>query len=813
LEIPACNGVKYKRLLYEECAVFDLLFGPYYSAMSILSAPAFLSSNALQGDAVASPAGVPGESPSLSVLLVAVEMTVAPVVNELQRVGYRPQVERVSTLRALRARLQRDEHQVILLEYSPTLPVAEVLKIRGECLSQSPLILIIDFQTEPQALDAMEEGVRDYVFKEHLVRLGPIIMREMRDGAARNERVQIEESLREANAILQATQEAAGEGICLISSDGKVVSFNSYFAQLWKLAPEQAVILQDEEQLFSLVLSRLRDPNEWVDKIHHLFDHPETSTHDEVVLLDGRTLERHSSPAISPGGRSYGRVWSFKDITPHKNYQIQLAHQAFHDSVTGLPNRALFVDRLARTAARVRRSSREAAILFLDLDRFKVVNDSLGHAKGDELLMEVAARIQSCLRPGDTAARFGGDEFTVLLEDIGSTHDAIMVAERVAHAIGAPFKLGTQEVHVSTSIGIVTAGRDAESADELLRKADVAMYRAKQKGRAQYAIFDTQMSALALERLQMEVDLRRTIKGRQLLLHYQPIVDLQRGRIIGTEALARWEHPTRGLVPPFEFVPLAEEIGMILPIGQWVLREACNWTRAWQEQYQPQLQSAREPMVPGAPAVPGSMQAPGARAVSGEESQLSGGDVGAVAGARDAGGARALPPQLTVSVNLSARQFRQPDLVEEIARVLRETELPPHCLMLEITESTVMDDISATVVQLEALKKLGVLLAVDDFGTGYSSLAYLERFPLDCLKVDRAFVSRVGERGERLAIVQAICNLGYALGMRVTAEGLETGGQVSQLRRIGCRAGQGYYFSRPLPADEMTTLLERNPQW
>jgi diguanylate cyclase (GGDEF)-like protein len=780
--------------------------------MSILSAPPLLPDGAKPDDATALHLETQDTASPFSVLLVASGIVAAPIANELKRVGYYPHVERVTNLRALRSRMGRDEYQLILLEYSQSLPLAEVQKIMGESLSQIPLVLIADAGAEAQAIAAMQDGVRDYVFKEHLVRLGPIVARELRDGAARRERAQIEESLREANAILQATQEAAGEGICLVSSDGRVVSFNSYFAELWQFAPEHAAVLQDEEQLFSQVLSKLRDPDEWVEKIHHLFDYPETSTHDEVALLDGRTFERHSSPAISPGGHSYGRVWTFRDITPHKNYQIQLAHQAFHDAVTGLPNRALFVDRLSRTVARVRRASREAAILFLDLDRFKVVNDSLGHAKGDELLMEVAARIQSCLRPGDTAARFGGDEFTVLLEDIGSTHDAVMVAERVANAIGAPFKLGTQEVHVSTSIGIVTAGRDAESADELLRKADVAMYRAKQQGRAQYAIFDTQMSALALERLQMEVDLRRTIKGRQLLLHYQPIVDLQRGRIIGTEALARWQHPTRGLVPPFEFVPLAEEIGMILPIGQWVLREACNWTRAWQEQYHPQLQSNREPMVPGAPAVPGSAQAPGARAVSGEDSHAAD-DMGAVAGVRETSSGRALPPQLTVSVNLSARQFRQPDLVEEIARVLQETELPPHCLMLEITESTVMDDISATVAQLEALKKLGVLLAVDDFGTGYSSLAYLERFPLDCLKVDRAFVSRVGERGERLAIVQAICNLGYALGMRVTAEGLETGGQVSQLRRIGCRAGQGYYFSRPLPADEMTLLLERNPQW
>jgi len=742
----------------------------------------------------ASPIDSSSESRAIRVLIFDEPSAIKPVQVELDRAGYEAQLETLASIRVLRAKLKKERYDILLADCEdPKCDLSEILAAIEASEEILPVVIITDDISEEAATNAMRLGARDFILKSRLARLGPIVAREIRDTALRRESRRIEEALREANAILQATQEAASEGICLVSNNGKVVSYNTFFTKLWKLEIDQAQSLLKEDQLFYHVLSQLHDPDEWVEKINYLFDHPSASTRDEVPLKDGRTLERHSSPATSSQGRNYGRVWSFKDITPHKNYQIQLAHQAFHDPVTGLPNRALFIDRLTRTVARVRRAPRAAAVLFLDLDRFKVVNDSLGHAKGDELLIEVASRLQGCLRPGDTAARFGGDEFTVLLEDITNTHDAIVVAERIAQAISAPFALGTQEVHISASVGIVTAGRDADSADELLRKADVAMYRAKQKGRAQYAIFDTQMSAQALERLQMEVDLRRAIKQRQLQLHFQPIVDLQRGRILGTEALVRWNHPTRGLVPPFEFIPLSEEIGMILPISQWVLREACSWTRAWQEQ-----SNTDQKVLSNAQTI--------------EAGVLRDPQNGA-AKPVDTAAARGTLSPITVSVNLSARQFVQPNLAEQVAQVLKETELPASSLVLEITETVVMEDVTATVGQLEALKKLGVQLAVDDFGTGYSSLSYLERFPLDILKIDRAFVNRIGERGERLAIVQAICNLGYALGMRVTAEGLETGAQVSQLRRIGCKAGQGFYFSRPLPADEMTALLDRNPQW
>lgn len=684
------------------------------------------------------------------------------------------------------------EWDFILSEYSlGREAMLDALRSTLLCYPETPVVLLTEELSEQDAIEATRAGISDYILKRDLSRLGNVLIRELQQAEQRRDAHSTEQALREATAILRATQKASGEGICLVSNDGKVVSFNQAFVQLWNLSAQEADTLCAQEQLLYHVLSQLNDPDEWVEKMHYFFDNPNDSTHDEVLLNDGRMLERYSTPALSPDDECFGRVWSFKDVSAHKKYERQLAHQAFHDPVTSLPNRALFLDRLGRTVARVRRSTRTAAVLFLDLDRFKVINDSLGHAVGDQLLLEVASRLQSCLRPGDTAARFGGDEFTILLEDIASIQDAILVAERVLHAISAPFQLGTQEVHVSTSIGIVTAGRDADSADDLLRKADVAMYRAKHKGRAQYAVFDTRMSAQALERLQLEVDLRRAIKMRQLQIHFQPVIDLQRGRIMGTEALARWYHPKRGLVAPSEFVALAEEIGMIRPIGEWVLREACAWTHAWQEQF----------------AVENGAQNGTGSTPLGRVQIGSSGMVTNIAAAKSS------YTDITISVNLSAKQFQQPNLTQTIAQILQETNLSPRSLIIEITESAVMDDVHSAVAQLEALKKLGIGLSVDDFGTGYSSLSYLERFPLDALKVDRAFVSRIGERGERLAIVHAICNLAHALGLRVTAEGLETGWQVAQLRRIGCKAGQGYYFSRPLPGDDMTRLLERHPQW
>jgi diguanylate cyclase (GGDEF)-like protein len=419
-----------------------------------------------------------------------------------------------------------------------------------------------------------------------------------------------------------------------------------------------------------------------------------------------------------------------------------MVHQALHDSLTGLPNRALFLDRLGHALSRRGSGGGEVSVLFCHLHRFKPNNDSLGHEAGDELLVAVARRILACLRGSDTAARLGGDEFVVLLEDVQSVDEAVAVADRIAEAFRTPFAVVGREVYVSASIGIVRGNTQAE---ELLRNADVAMYRAKAEGSGRYAIFEPSMRAEVLDRLELEADLRRAEERGELEVHYQPIVALVDGGLAGFEALARWRHPQRGLVPPPAFIPVAEESDVIHELGRFVLETACRQAARW--------------------------------------------DVG------------------SITVNLSGRQLERADLVAQVSAVLARSGLPANRLVLEITETVLMHDTEATIDRLAALKALGVRLAVDDFGTGYSSLRYLSRFPIDLLKMAKPFVDGVGtEQGAALA--RTIVDLGASLGLEIIAEGIEQGVQLAQLRRLGCEYGQGFLFARPLTVDQVDALRE-----
>ncbi|WP_433065908.1 putative bifunctional diguanylate cyclase/phosphodiesterase [Dactylosporangium sp. CS-033363] len=444
-----------------------------------------------------------------------------------------------------------------------------------------------------------------------------------------------------------------------------------------------------------------------------------------------------------------GIVLNSRDISERKELEDQLVHEAFHDGLTKLANRALFKDRLEVALRR----HEHVAILFLDLDGFKEVNDSLGHAAGDVLLMQVAMRLGEAVRDGDTVARFGGDEFAVLLDSVATPEDGDELARRIIASLDEQFVLENQEIHVQGSIGIALTGPDARDADQLMRNADLAMYRAKSAGSGQFARYDPAMHSGLVERLQLAADLRRALDaGGELELHYQPTIELRTGTIVGFEALVRWKHPVRGMISPADFIPLAEATGLIRPLGQWVLAEACRQAVAW--------------------------------------------------------GAADPERELTMAVNVSGVQFDQPDLPAIVAGVLATTGLPAERLCLEMTESVLMTDTEENLAVLLSLKDIGVRLAIDDFGTGYSSLAYLRRFPVDTLKIDRSFVERLSGATPDAALARTIVQLGQSLGMSTVAEGIEQYAQFLALRRMGCDLAQGFYFSRPLPAADAELLLK-----
>jgi len=437
-------------------------------------------------------------------------------------------------------------------------------------------------------------------------------------------------------------------------------------------------------------------------------------------------------------------------FSERRAFEARLEHQAFHDGLTNLPNRALFLDRLEQALARTRRDGDPVGVLFMDLDRFKMVNDSLGHDVGDELLAAVAQRLNECLRPGDTLARYGGDEFTVLLERLHSDADAIEVAERLLRSLTDPFILQEREVFVSASIGVSFAKQPLSDDGDPLREADLAMYRAKERGKGRWEVFESEMNAEAMRRLEWETDLRQAIDRDELFLLYQPLVDLTSGRLTGVEALVRWRHPRRGVVMPDQFIPLAEETGLIIGLGTWVLEEACRQGQQWLED--------------------------------------------------------GLPP-LHVAVNISAEQFQKGGLPAQILEILIATGLPADRLTLEMTESVVMKEAEATMEIMGEIDGLGVRLALDDFGQGYSSLSYLKRFPLDVLKVDKAFVDGLVENSEDRAIIRTVVALARELGISVTAEGIETAQQLDHVKELGCNTGQGYFFSRPVGPDAITEFL------
>ena len=562
-------------------------------------------------------------------------------------------------------------------------------------------------------------------------------------------RVSTELDLRDTFSLLNATLESTADGLLVVDLERRITSFNKRFAEMWQV-PDSLLSFGDDQATLAFVLDQLLEPEAFLARVDELYSKLESESNDTVVFKNGRVFERHSKPQYVAGS-VVGRVWSFSDITEQKQLENDLVHLAFHDTLTGLANRALFSDRLNQALARSERTGKYVAVLFLDLDNFKDINESLGHSAGDELLITVAQKLAKCLRHSDTAARLGGDEFAVLVEDVDNHDEVIRLANRIMKVLRQPITVAAKKVSATASIGI-TFGINGSTSEQLLRNADLAMYLAKAQGKDRYEEFQDQMHTAVLARLELEADLRKAVLAREFVVHYQPIFDVETGAIVGFEALVRWQHPTRGLLQPDSFIPFAEEIGVIETIDRFVLARACSQVRAWQ-------------------------------------------DDGLVA------------TNLLVSVNLSAREITDSGIKDSVARSLDESGFDPKHLILEITESAVMSDIEVAVHNLELLRTLGLRIAIDDFGTGYSSISHLERLPIDILKIDKSFLNVITKRDNMPDLAQAIVQLAQTLGLVPIAEGVERSEQASRLRKLGCRLAQGYLLGMPLDAAATEALL------
>ena len=559
--------------------------------------------------------------------------------------------------------------------------------------------------------------------------------------------------LEDAIFLLETLMENVPDAIYFKDLDSRFTRVNRYAAARFGVAGPELAVGRTDFDFFTgeHAQQALRDEQEIIRT-----GQPLENVEEKETLANGkiRWVSTTKLPLRDRKGEIVGTFGISRDISDRKKAEEQLQHQAFYDPLTDLPNRALFLDRLQHLFHRARRSlgSPQFAVLYLDLDRFKAVNDSLGHQVGDELLIATARRLERCLRPGDTLARLGGDEFTVLLDDVRSEADATGVAQRIHQEMATPLEMRGAEVFTSVSVGIALSSAGSECPEDMLRDADTAMYRAKEGGRAGHRVFDGDMHRRAVSSLRLETDLRRALERQEIVPYYQPIVELDTGTLVGFEALARWRHPTRGMLLPELFIPVAEETGLVVELGARMLAEACRQVRQWQR----------------------------------ADRRWS---------------------ALGISVNVSGRQLSQGGLAADVERVLGATGLEPAHLTLEITESALMHNVTAGWTTVARLHAMSVGLHLDDFGTGYSSLGYLQSFPAQGLKINRSFVSRMDQAPQRLAIVKAIVSLAHDLGMEVIAEGLETRAQVETLRAFGCRRGQGFRFSKPLPAEQAERLL------
>jgi len=606
-----------------------------------------------------------------------------------------------------------------------------------------PIIVLTGLDDEDLAVTLAQAGAQDYLVKSDLS--SGILHRSIRYAIQRK---RVEEKLRLAATVFDNTQ----EGILITDDKTNIISVNQALCSITGYQADELIgntpsIIKSEQHshaFFRQLWDILNKSGQWRGEIWN------RRKNGEIFPTWVNISAVRSNSASEPSSRISHYVAVFTEITELKLSEERLNYLAHHDPLTGLPNRLLFHDRLEQAVLQAQRNKFMVAVMFLDLDRFKIINDTLGHVIGDELLVAVAERLKRCAREIDTIARLGGDEFAVIITQIHQESDVELVAKKIIHTLSSVYSVGGYEVFITASIGINLYPGIDNDRGKLLENADVAMYHAKQYGRNNYKFYSTDMNAVAFERLMLETNLRHALEREEFTLYYQPQIDMQSGQVNGVEALIRWQHPDLGLVSPLEFIPLLEETGLILPVGEWVIRTACGQIREW----------------------------------------------------LDAG----FPP-LTMAVNLSARQFRQPNLIEMIEQMLLEFDIPPELLELELTESVMMDDIEETVATLQKFKQLGLKIAIDDFGTGVSSLGYLKHFPIDTLKISHDFVLNLPADSADASIASAVIGLARNMQLSSVAEGVENQGQMDFLRGQDCERIQGFLFSRPIPSDQMTALL------
>jgi diguanylate cyclase (GGDEF)-like protein/PAS domain S-box-containing protein len=672
--------------------------------------------------------------------------------RQLKRAGISCTIRRVDTAETFVQQLDEFAPDIILSDFSlPHYDGLSALSAAQQTRPDTPFIFVSGTIGEETAIESLKRGATDYVLKTNLARLGPAVLRAVQEAAQRAARVQAEKALLESNERLQmvalATNDALWDWDLVTNTVWRNEGFRARFgyddkdlaghSDFWA----SHIHRDDRAQVLTKIRSAIDSGHRfWSDEYRFL-----RADGTAAYVLD-RGYVLHDA-----NGKAIRMIGAMMDITEKMRYQEQLERQTNYDALTGLPNRSLLKDRLEQTLAQAQRYSRAAMVAFIDLDNFKLINDSLGHTVvGDGLLRAVGDRLQTCVRKGDTVARSGGDEFVLILTQQENEAVNYQVIERVMSSVSEPYVIDGQDLRVTCSVGLSLYPQDGADGDTLLRAADAAMYRAKELGKNNFQFYAKEMTAKIGDRLTLEAGLRRALDRGEFLLHYQPQVELQHGQIIGMEALIRWQHPELGMVSPAKFIPIAEETGLIEPIGAWVLHTACAQNKAFQDA--------------GLPAV-------------------------------------------TIAVNLSPRQFRQKNLVESVRAILNATGLDPRHLELEITEGMVMQNAEEVISTLSKLEGMRLQLSVDDFGTGYSNLSYLKRFPVHRLKIDKSFVGDIGTDPDGTAIAQSVIALGHSLNLKVIAEGVETAAQLAFLRQAGCDEAQGYYFFKPLPHSELGAVL------